>query len=43
MTPDGFVASYGVRRYELRAIERPNAARLRATVKASERARPLSH
>jgi hypothetical protein len=34
MTPDGFVASYGGRRYELRAIERPNAARLRATVKA---------
>lgn len=34
MTPDGFVASYGVRRYELRAIERPNAARLRASVKA---------
>ena len=34
MTPDGFAASYGARRYELRAIERPNAARLRATVKA---------
>jgi DNA primase catalytic core len=34
MTPDGFAASYGPRRYELRAIERPNAARLRATVKA---------
>jgi DNA primase catalytic core len=34
MTPDGFAASYGVRRYELRAIERPNAARLRASVKA---------
>jgi DNA primase catalytic core len=34
MTPDGFVASYGPRRYELRAIERPNAARLRASVKA---------
>jgi DNA primase catalytic core len=33
MTPDGFAASYGERRYELRAIERPNAARLRATVK----------
>ena len=34
MTPDGFTASYGLRRYELRAIERPNAARLRASVKA---------
>ena len=37
MTPDGFTASYGpngVRRYELRAIERPSAARLKATVKA---------
>jgi len=34
MTPDGFVASYGARRYELRAIERPNATRLRANVKA---------
>ena len=34
MMPDGFMASYGGRRYELRAIERPNAARLRATVKA---------
>jgi DNA primase catalytic core len=34
MTPDGFAAGYGARRYELRAIERPSAARLRATVKA---------
>jgi DNA primase len=42
MMPDGFVASYGAnggnlngsRRYELRAIERPSAARLKATVKA---------
>lgn len=37
MMPDGFMASYGpngVRRYELRAIERPSAARLKATVKA---------
>jgi DNA primase len=34
MTPDGFTAAYGPRRYELRAIERPNAARLRASVKA---------
>ena len=34
MTPDGFTAVYGARRYELRAIERPNAARLRATIKA---------
>ena len=37
MTPDGFTANYGpdgMRRYELRAIERPSAARLKATVKA---------
>jgi DNA primase catalytic core len=32
--PDGFTATYGARRYEVRAIERPNAARLRATIKA---------
>jgi len=34
MTPDGFTASYGGRRYELRAIEQQKQARLRATVKA---------
>jgi DNA primase catalytic core len=34
MTPDGFVAGYGNRRYELRAIEQQKQARLRATVKA---------
>jgi DNA primase catalytic core len=34
MTPEGFVASYGQRRYELRAIEQQKAARLRATIKA---------
>ena len=34
MTPDGFVACYGQRRYELRAIEQQKAARLRATIKA---------
>ena len=34
MTPDGFMAGYGSRRYEVRAVEHPNAARLRATVKA---------
>ena len=34
MTADGFTAIYGERHYELRAIERPNAARLRANVKA---------
>jgi DNA primase catalytic core len=34
MTPDGFVARYGNRRYELRAIEQQKQARLRATVKA---------
>jgi DNA primase catalytic core len=33
-TPEGFTAIYGARRYELRAIERPNATRLKATVKA---------
>lgn len=32
--PDGFTATYGPRRYEVRAIEQPNAARLRATIKA---------
>jgi DNA primase len=34
MTPDGFAARYGQRRYELHAIEQQKAARLRATVKA---------
>ena len=34
MTPDGFTAGYGSRRYEVRAMEHPNPARLRATVKA---------
>ena len=34
MTPDGFTAGYGSRRYEVRAVEHPNPARLRATVKA---------
>ncbi len=40
MRPDGFAAVYGnsqtgsVRRYELCAIEKPNAGRLKATVKA---------
>ena len=34
MTPDGFVARYGNRRYELRAIEQQRQARLRATIKA---------
>ena len=34
MTPDGFAARYGPRRYELHAIEQQKAARLRATVKA---------
>ncbi len=35
MTPDGFVARYGHRRYELRAIEQQKQSRLRATVKAA--------
>jgi DNA primase catalytic core len=34
MTADGFTAGYGSRRYEVRAVEHPNPARLRATVKA---------
>jgi DNA primase len=34
MTPDGFIAGYGPRRYELRAIEQQKQSRLRATVKA---------
>jgi len=34
MTPAGFVAVYAGRRYECRAIEQPNPARLKATVKA---------
>ena len=34
MTADGFVACYGGRHYELRAIEQQKAARLRATIKA---------
>jgi DNA primase catalytic core len=34
MTPDGFVACYGNRHYELRAIEQQKQARLRATIKA---------
>ncbi len=38
MTADGFIAAYGSRRYELRAIEKPTAARLKATVKASSNA-----
>jgi DNA primase len=33
-TADGLAVSYGARRYELRAIERPTPARLRATIKA---------
>jgi len=34
MLPDGFVISYGSRRYELRAIEKASSSRLKATVKA---------
>jgi len=34
MTPGGFVATYGGRRYELMAIEKSSAARLKATIKA---------
>jgi DNA primase len=35
MLSDGFVVSYGVRRYELRAIEKPSGSRLKATIKAT--------
>jgi hypothetical protein len=35
MTADGFVAAYGARRYELRAIEKPSASRLKATIRAT--------
>lgn len=35
VTPDGFTASYGPRRYELRAIEKPSASRLKATIRAT--------
>jgi DNA primase catalytic core len=34
MTPDGFVASYASRHYEVRAVEHPSPARLKATVRA---------
>ncbi|MGA9450122.1 MAG: CHC2 zinc finger domain-containing protein [Verrucomicrobiia bacterium] len=34
MAADGFIARYGSRSYQLRAIERQGASRLRATVKA---------
>jgi len=34
MTPEGFIASYGSRRYELFAIEKPSPAKLKATIKA---------
>jgi DNA primase catalytic core len=34
MTPEGFIARYGNRRYELRAVEQQKQARLRATIKA---------
>ena len=45
MTPDGFYGRLtGSRRYECAAIEQPNPARLRATVKAVAAQRgPLSH
>lgn len=35
MTADGFTAAYGPRRYELRAIEKPSASRLKATIRAT--------
>jgi len=34
MTADGFIAAYGPRRYDLRAVEKPSAARLKATIRA---------
>jgi hypothetical protein len=33
-TPDGFTATYSGRKYELRAIEKPGASRLKATIRA---------
>ena len=44
MSAEGFIAAYGVRRYELRAIEKPSPARLKATIKCSLKAesRPLN-
>ena len=35
VTPDGFTAAYGLRRYELRAIEKPGPSRLKATIRAT--------
>jgi len=35
VTPDGFTAAYGPRRYDLRAIEKPGASRLKATIRAT--------
>jgi len=34
MTADGFTANYASRRYEVRAVEHPSPAKLRATIKA---------
>ena len=34
MTPDGFTVNYSGRKYELRAIEKPGASRLKATIRA---------
>ena len=34
VTADGFTAAYGPRRYELQAIEKPSASRLKATIRA---------
>lgn len=34
MTSEGFTATYGPRRYELQAIEKPSASRLKATIRA---------
>ena len=34
MTPEGFVARYAGRQYDVRAIEKPSASRLKATIRA---------
>ena len=35
VTADGFTATYGLRRYELQAIEKPGPSRLKATIRAT--------
>ncbi len=35
LTPTGFVAEYGPRKYDVRALERPSQSRLKATIRAT--------